>query len=85
MKNRGCDYSAEIMRILVDPTFRDVDAHRVISIIKSGAAHDNSAHEILVADVVKGVSRSFRTPEAAGLMWERRWIRLLRYKRLLGR
>jgi hypothetical protein len=65
LMNRGCDYNAEIMRILVDPTFKDVDAHRVIGIIKGGAAPDNSAHEILVADVVKGVSRSFRTPETA--------------------
>ncbi|MBG0798888.1 hypothetical protein IYX23_14565 [Methylocystis sp. L43] len=63
LMNRGCDYNAEIMRILVDPTFKDVDAHRVIGIIKSGATPDNSAHEILVADVVKGVSRTFKAPE----------------------
>jgi hypothetical protein len=63
LMNRGCDYNAEITRILVDPTFKDVDAHRVISIIKSGAAPDNSAHEILVADVVKGVSRTFKAPQ----------------------
>jgi hypothetical protein len=63
LMNRGCDYNAEITRILVDPTFKDVDAHRVIGIIKSGATPDNSAHEILVADVVKGVSRTFKAPE----------------------
>ncbi|MGJ0454344.1 MAG: hypothetical protein ACR65T_14115 [Methylocystis sp.] len=63
LMNRGCDYNAEITRILVDPTFEDVDAHRVIGIIKGGATPDNSAHEILVADVVKGVSRTFKAPE----------------------
>ena len=64
LMNRGCDYRAEVRRILAgDASFKGFDANRVISIIEQGAAPDNTAQEILMADVVKGVSRTFKAPE----------------------
>lgn len=67
LMNRGCDYHAEIRRILAsDPEFRNVDANKVVGIIRNGAASDHAAQEILVAEVAKGVSRTFRAPETEG-------------------
>lgn len=67
LMNRGCDYQTEIRRILAnDPEFKNVDANRVIGIIRNGASSDHAAQEILVADVAKGVSRTFRAPETEG-------------------
>lgn len=67
LMNRGCDYQAEIRRILAsDPEFKNVDADTVIRIIRNGAASDHAAQEIFVAHVAKGVSRAFRAPATEG-------------------
>lgn len=64
LMNRGCDYRAELRRILADEAiFRNVDANRIMSIIEQGAASDSTAQELIVADVAKGVSRTFKAPE----------------------
>ncbi|CCJ08685.1 hypothetical protein [Methylocystis sp. SC2] len=65
LMNRGCDYQAEIRRVLAsDPYFRNVDANRVIAIIRHDVASDNSTQESSAADVARGVSRTFRFPDA---------------------